>query len=60
VDPRAELGLLGVLPHGGNPGGGTQEDEGCRLMTKSWVERHMSQQMEDFKALAEMTVSVPA
>jgi carbon monoxide dehydrogenase subunit G len=30
------------------------------LMTKSWVERHMRQQMEDFKALAEATVPVPA
>jgi len=30
------------------------------LMTKSWVERHTRQQMEDFKALAEATVSVPA
>jgi len=29
------------------------------LMTKSWVERHMRQQMEDFKALAEATVPAP-
>jgi hypothetical protein len=30
------------------------------LMTKSWVERYMRQQMEDFKALAEATVPAPA
>ena len=30
------------------------------LMTRSWVERHTRQQMEDFKALAEATVPVPA
>jgi len=30
------------------------------LMTRSFVERHMRQQMEDIKALAEATVAVPA
>lgn len=30
------------------------------LVTKSWVERYMRQQLEDFKALAEATVPVPA
>jgi ligand-binding SRPBCC domain-containing protein len=30
------------------------------VMTKSWVERDMRHQLEDFKALAEATVPVPA
>jgi ligand-binding SRPBCC domain-containing protein len=30
------------------------------LMTKSWVERYVRQQLEDFKALAEATVPAPA
>jgi uncharacterized membrane protein len=30
------------------------------LVNKSWVERHMHQMLQDFKALAEVTVPVPA
>jgi uncharacterized membrane protein len=30
------------------------------LVNKSWVERHMRQTLQDFKALAEVTVPVPA
>jgi uncharacterized membrane protein len=30
------------------------------LMTKTWIERYTRQQLEDFKALAEVTVPVPA
>ncbi len=30
------------------------------LVNKSWVERHMRQGLQDFKALAEVTVPVPA
>ena len=30
------------------------------LVNKSWVERHMHQMLQDFKALAEVSVPVPA
>ncbi len=42
------------------PGGRRRGSGPCdRLMTKTWVERQMRHQLEDFKGLAEVTVPVP-